>query len=135
MSNPTLRLCVPRLTSSITALWLTALGLLLAASASVAQEAIEPLAAPFTMEQLTRPSIPEQQFNIRDYGAEEMDGPDGPRITEAVRDAIAAATEDGGGTVVFPAWNWLRGTFLLHRWIILHDHVTVEDIFYTIYDH
>src|SRR5690625_1029491 len=87
MSNPTLRLCVPRLASPITALWLTALrstalgltalGLLLAASASVAQEAIEPLAAPFTMEQLTRPSIPEQQFNIRDYGAEEMDGPDG----------------------------------------------------------
>src|SRR5690625_7210090 len=99
MSNPTLRLCVPRLASPITALWLTTLWLLFAASALMAQEAIEPLAAPFTMEQLTRPSIPEQQFNIRDYGAEEMDGPDGPRITEAVRDAIAAATRSEGRRV------------------------------------
>src|SRR5690625_7470023 len=111
MSNPTLRLCVPRLTSSITALWLTALGLLLAASASVAQQAIEPLAAPFTMEQLTGPSIPEQQFNIRAYGAAEMDGPDGPRITDAVRDDIAAATEGGGGTVGIPAGDGCSGPY------------------------
>lgn len=136
MSNPTLRLCVPRLASPITALWLTALrstalGLLLAASASVAQEAIEPLAAPFTMEQLTRPSIPEQQFNIRDYGAEEMDGPDGPRITEAVRDAIAAATEAGGGTVVIPAGNWLSGPIHLHSNINLHVQRNAEVFFTT----
>lgn len=126
MFNPTLRLGAQRLTSLITVLWL-----LLAASSLAAQETIEPLAAPFPMEELARPSISEQQFNIRDYGAEEMDGPDGPVITKAVRNAIAAASDAGGGTVVIPAGNWLSGPIHLHSNINLNVQRNAEVFFST----
>lgn len=126
MFNPILRLDVPRLISLTTALWL-----LLAMGTLAAQEAIEPLAAPFPMEPLTRPSIPAQQYNIRDYGAEEMSGPDGPTITAAVRGAIAAALDAGGGTVVIPPGNWLSGPIHLHSNINLHVQRNAEVFFST----
>ncbi|MDQ2075990.1 glycoside hydrolase family 28 protein [Marinimicrobium sp. ABcell2] len=109
----------------------TALWLMLAASAVTAQETIERLAPPFPMEQLTRPTIPEKSFNIRDYGAREMDGQDGPMITEPVRRAIQAAVEAGGGKVVIPAGNWLSGPIHLKSNINLHLERNAEVFFST----
>jgi polygalacturonase len=118
------------LTAVATALWLV-----LASSALAAQETIEHLAPPFPMEQLTRPAIPNRSFNIRDYGAQEMDGQNGPMITEAVRRAIEAATEAGGGKVIIPAGNWLSGPIQLKSNINLHLERNAEVFFSTDRDH
>lgn len=52
------------------------------------------------------PSWGQQYYNVLDYGAIN-DG--STKITEAIADAIAAASEAGGGTVFFPAGEYLTG--------------------------
>lgn len=88
--------------------------LLILATASLGQitevpEDIAPIDAPFPMPQLQRPSFPSETFDIRDYGAQEMGENSDVKITDAVHRAIAAASENGGGTVLIPAGKWLTG--------------------------
>jgi polygalacturonase len=84
---------------------------------SIAQDAIAPVAAPFPMEQPVRPSIPDRRFDIREFGAKEG----GAVInTDAIRAAIHAATDAGGGRIVIPAGTWLTGAIHLENNCDLH---------------
>ena len=84
---------------------------------SDSKEVILPVVAPFEMPQLKRPDIPQRQFNIRDFGAEE-----GGLVknTGAIRKAIEAASKVGGGVVVSPEGKWLTGAINLDNNIDLH---------------
>src|SRR6476661_4253619 len=63
------------------------------------------------------PDIPDKTFTITDYGAK----PDGTTdSTDAVKKAIAAAKEAGGGKVVVPAGKFLTGPFTLISKLDLH---------------
>lgn len=105
---------------------LTAIGcLLVLAAASGGQigevpRDIAPIEAPFAMPQLQRPVFPPEVFDIRDYGAREMDEGSDVKITDAVHRAIAAAAQNGGGTVLIPAGQWLTGPIHLKSHINLH---------------
>jgi polygalacturonase len=67
---------------------------------------IRPIKAPFEMPQLQRPIWPEKTFEIPSYGAK----PDAEqKNTEAIRRAITACAEAGGGTVRVPEGRWLTG--------------------------
>ncbi len=79
--------------------------------------AIEPISAPFAMPQLVRPSFPETEFDIRDFGAVE-----GGKVknTQAIRRAISTAGKAGGGHVVVPPGKWLTGAIHLESNIDLH---------------
>jgi polygalacturonase len=79
--------------------------------------AIEPLAAPFAMLQPARPSFPEAEFDIRDFGAIEGGT---AKNTGAIREAIVAATHAGGGHVLIPPGTWLTGAIHLESNIDLH---------------
>lgn len=61
------------------------------------------------------PVFPELSVNIRDYGAKE-----GEKATEAIKCAIEAVANAGGGKVVVPAGNWLVGQIHLKSNINLH---------------
>src|ERR1035441_1999012 len=56
-------------------------------------------------------------FNILDYGAHN-DG--SAPATEAIRSAIQAAKASGGGTVYFPAGNYVTGPIELVSNLVLH---------------
>ena len=58
------------------------------------------------MPQLMRPSFPEREFNIRDFGA--IEGGQ-VKCTGAIREAITSAAKAGGGHVLIPAGKWLTG--------------------------
>ena len=81
------------------------------------REALAPIDAPFPMPQLSRPSFPDREFDIRDFGAVE-----GGRVknTQAIRQSIAAAAKAGGGHVVVPSGKWLTGAIHLDNNIDLH---------------
>jgi hypothetical protein len=74
------------------------------------QDELLPIVAPFEMPQLQRPDIPQRQFDIRDFGAQE-----GGLVknTNAIRSAIENAEKVGGGVVVIPAGKWLTGAIHL----------------------
>lgn len=56
-------------------------------------------ALPFDMPVVQRPSFPDYQVDIRDFGAKA----DGETLnTEAINNAIKAVSEKGGGKVVIP---------------------------------
>lgn len=78
---------------------------------------IEPIDAPFAMPQLVRPSIPDRDFDVRDFGAVEGGT---VKNTQAIRQAIAAASRSGGGHVVIPPGRWLTGAVHLDNNIDLH---------------
>ncbi len=78
---------------------------------------IEPINAPFVMPQLVRPSIPDREFDIRDFGAVEGGS---VKNTQAIRQAISAAAKAGGGHVVIPPGKWLTGAIHLDNNIDLH---------------
>lgn len=67
---------------------------------------IEDVIAPFEMPKLERPNIPSQIFDIRDYGAQEGGS---FKNTHAIRNAINAAVDEGGGTILIPKGKWLTG--------------------------
>jgi polygalacturonase len=69
------------------------------------------------MPQLSRPSFPVREFDIRQFGAVE-----GGEIknTDAIRQAITAAVKSGGGHVVVPPGRWLTGAIHLDNHIDLH---------------
>lgn len=50
------------------------------------------------------------QYSIENYGAKANDGKDD---TQAIQTAIDDCNKAGGGTVLFPAGNWLSGTVFL----------------------
>ena len=67
---------------------------------------IQPIHAPFEMPQLTRPSIPDREFDIRDFGAQSGGVFDN---TQSIRAAIEAVRLAGGGIVVIPPGKWGTG--------------------------
>lgn len=81
---------------------------------------IAPVEAPFKMPPFNRPDIPNKTFDIRDFGAKEMDADKMNKCTDAIHKAIDAASESGGGTVLVPAGQWLTGPVHLKSNINLH---------------
>lgn len=65
---------------------------------------------PFSMPVVERPSFPDYQVDIRDFGAKN----DGVTLnTEAINNAIKAVNEQGGGRVIIPQGLWLTGPIVL----------------------
>lgn len=81
---------------------------------------IAPITAPFDMPQLQRPEFPDQIFNIKDYGAIEMDRDNAFKNTDIIHNTITAAYRAGGGTVLIPKGRWLTGPIHLMSNINLH---------------
>jgi polygalacturonase len=78
---------------------------------------IAPLDAPFDMPELRRPAFPAKAFPITDFGAE----PGGEVMnTDAIRGAVQACAEAGGGRVVVPAGVWLTGAVHLQSHVNLY---------------
>ena len=80
----------------------------------IRQEMIS-MAAPFAMPAIAVPVFPPQEFVITNFGA--VAGRD---ISEAIRRAIAACHEAGGGRVVIPSGRWLTGKIHLQSNVNLH---------------
>lgn len=80
-------------------------------------ETIEAVRPPFAMPQPTRPRIPAGVFDIREFGAL-SDGK--TKATAAFAQAIAKASQAGGGTVLVPPGQWLTGPIHLASNINLH---------------
>ena len=71
----------------------------------------------FDMPVVQRPSFPDYQVDIRDFGAKA----DGETLnTEAINNAIKAVSEKGGGKVVIPEGLWLTGPVVLQNNVNLH---------------
>lgn len=70
-----------------------------------------------TQAQGADPAKADNWFNIVDYGAVPNDG---QLDTEAINQAIQAAADNGGGTVYFPAGNFLSFSIHLQSHITLH---------------
>lgn len=83
-------------------------------------EEIAPLNAPFEMAELQRPIIPDQVFDIRNYGAQTIDDSPDFKNTEAFHRAIEAAASAGGGKILVPEGKWLTGPIHLESNINLH---------------
>ena len=74
-------------------------------------------ALPCDMPGVQRPSFPDYQVDIRDFGAKA----DGETLnTEAINNAIKAVSEKGGGKVVIPEGLWLTGPVVLQNNVNLH---------------
>lgn len=73
--------------------------------------------APFDMQPIKVPVFPGKSFPITDFGAKS-----GGTInnSEAIRKAIAACHDAGGGRVVVPAGEWLTGAVHLRSNVNLH---------------
>ena len=69
-------------------------------------EVIEPINAPFPMEELTRPEFPDRVISIVDHGA--VEGGE-VKNTNAFATAIEICSASGGGRVHVPAGKWLTG--------------------------
>lgn len=74
-------------------------------------------ALPFDMPVVQRPSFPDYQVDIRDFGAK---ADDETLNTEAINNAIKAVSEKGGGKVVIPEGLWLTGPVVLQNNVNLH---------------
>ncbi len=73
--------------------------------------------APFEMPVIKVPVIPSRDFVITDFGAK----PGGKtKNTEAIRKAIAACHDAGGGRVVIPAGDWFTGAVHLKSNVNFH---------------
>lgn len=84
---------------------------------AIAPEDILPIVAPFQMPQLSRPIIPNQQFDIKDFGAKEGGV---FKNTKPIHEAITKASVSGGGIVKIPKGKWLTGAIHLESNINLH---------------
>jgi polygalacturonase len=71
----------------------------------------------FEMATIQEPVIPDNEVNIKDFGAIS-----GGQVlnTQAFADAINAVSEKGGGKVIIPAGIWLTGPILLKSNLELH---------------
>lgn len=65
---------------------------------------------PFSMPEVVKPSFPDYEVNIRDFGALS----DGVTLnTEAINHAIKVVNSHGGGKVIIPEGLWLTGPIVL----------------------
>ncbi|MEC6747979.1 glycoside hydrolase family 28 protein [Marinilactibacillus sp. XAAS-LB27] len=55
-------------------------------------------------------------YSIKDFGAKD----DGTLVTEAIDQAIQAAKEDGGGTILIPSGTYVTGSIRLYSHMTLH---------------
>lgn len=80
-------------------------------------EPIDPVTAPFPVPEFSRPTFPESEFVITDFGARS-----GGEVknTQAIVAAIEACVEAGGGRVVVPEGLWLTGAIHLQSNVELH---------------
>ncbi len=83
---------------------------------SIRQEAIS-VKAPFDMPAIQIPVFPQRTFVVTDFGAVEGGK---TNISEAIRKAIAACHDAGGGSVVIPRGRWLTGKIHLQSNVNLH---------------
>lgn len=90
---------------------------------------IAPTNPPFEMPILTRPSIPDQEFVITDFGAVPMSDNENFKNTEAFNQAVEAAASAGGGKIVVPKGKWLTGPIHLKSNINLHVSEGAEIVF------
>ncbi len=81
---------------------------------------IAPMKAPFPMNDIQRPVFRNQEYDIRDFGAEQRHEIDDQLITDAIHRAIEAAYNEGGGIVIIPEGEWLTGPVHLMSNINLH---------------
>ena len=72
---------------------------------------------PFKMEQVTAPTFPDNEVNIKDFGAK---GDGSSLCTEAFAKAIDALSQKGGGRLVVPQGVWYTGPIVLKSNINLH---------------
>ena len=61
---------------------------------------------PFSMEQVTAPTFPDNKVNLKDFGAK---GDGSSLCTEAFAKAIDALSQKGGGRLVVPQGVWYTG--------------------------
>ncbi len=71
--------------------------------------------APFAMPAIKVPVFPKRDFSIADFGAVK-----GADCSEAIRKAIAACHDAGGGRVVVPAGDWKTGKIHFNSNVNLH---------------
>jgi polygalacturonase len=71
--------------------------------------------APFAMPPIKVPVFPNRDYPVTQFGAQE-----GGDISEAIRKAIAACHEAGGGRVVIPAGQWRTGKIHFQSNVNLH---------------
>lgn len=71
--------------------------------------------APFPMPSIKVPVFPEKDFNVTKFGAKE-----GADISEAIRKAISACHDSGGGRVVIPKGTWKTGKIHFRSNVNLH---------------
>ncbi len=69
------------------------------------------------LKRIVPPTFPEQDFDIRRFGA---DPADQGKTTRAIADAIAACAKAGGGRVVVPAGTWPTGAVVLKSRVNLY---------------
>ena len=72
---------------------------------------------PFSMEQVTAPTFPDNKVNLKDFGAK---GDGSSLCTEAFAKAIDALSQMGGGRLVVPQGVWYTGPIVLQSNIDLH---------------
>jgi polygalacturonase len=75
------------------------------------------LKAPFAMPAINLPVFPGRDYVVTDFGAVEGGKTD---ISEAIRKAILACHDAGGGSVVIPRGKWLTGKIHLQSNVNLH---------------
>lgn len=90
---------------------------------------IAPTNPPFEMPVLVRPEIPDLEFDIRNYGAQQMSADESFKNTDAIHHAVEAASAAGGGKVVIPKGKWLTGPIHLKSNINLHLENGAEIVF------
>lgn len=81
---------------------------------------------PFPMPAIPLPTIPEATFDIRQFGA--LPGGE-VKNTNAIAMAIASASAQGGGRIVFPPGRWLTGPIHLKSRIALQIEKGSEILF------
>jgi polygalacturonase len=78
---------------------------------------IEPFVTPFGTFNFQRPTFPQKQVSIVEFGATEGGT---VKVTAAINKAISQLAELGGGQVVVPKGKWLTGPIVLKSNINLH---------------
>lgn len=72
---------------------------------------------PFKMDEICRPKIPDNQVNLKDFGAK---GDGSSLCTDAFNKAFNALSKKGGGHLIVPSGVWYTGPITLHNNTDLH---------------
>jgi polygalacturonase len=84
------------------------------------------ITTPFGLLQVTKPTFPDREFDIRSFGAKEGGI---VKNTDVFNEAIKRATTMGGGTIIVPEGKWLTGAIHLDNNINLHLEKGAELLF------